>query len=153
MEALNISNLIENKSSEIEKIEEEVDVLLDETERYLNNLNIGRFSNIKDTVYLNAKILKINYKCINNLGIFIVPRTIRKNNKLRDKYKDTYREFEIEERINVIQSKLDKLKEISDDYIEFTFSRKNARRDILEIVLLATFPLYELIHSIISWLS
>jgi uncharacterized Rmd1/YagE family protein len=153
METLNISNLISDKSSEIEKIEEEIDVLLDEAEKYLNNLNIGKFSNIKDTIYLNARILRINYKCINSLGVSTAPRVIRKDNKLMDKYKETYKDFEIEERMSVIQSKLGKLKEISDDYTEFTFSRNNARRDILEIVLLTTFPLYEIIHSIIIWLS
>ena len=131
-------------SLEIEELENEIETLLDETEKYLNFMSTGLFNlKIGKTIKLNSKIVRFNYKRIDLL------KKIKKTT-LKDIYIILINYFEINERIKSIEDKALQLKEISDYYILFSLFSKNRKRDFFLIALLAIFPIFRITELVIN---
>jgi len=151
-DAIGILSFVLVKSLEIEILEQHMDKLLDETEKYLDYMSKAKVTNLKSTAYLNTKIIDFNFRSIRGLGIYFRPIEIRKHTKLREVYDKLYAYFEIAERLAVIKDKSDEMKETSKNYMDFSFSRQTMRSDIALIILLLIFPIMRLIDLVKHWM-
>lgn len=150
-DTLDMFNLIHEKSLEIEKAEQELDILSDEFEKYINLMNKGRFSlSIRDTIKLNSKIIRFNFKKINIISFSNSVTKIYRMDKSKEIYNKVYVYFDIEQRIKVINNKVEELKKILKNYTSFSLFGKNIRRDIFEVILLGIFPLFRIIRFLMQ---
>lgn len=135
------------KSTALSKIEGEVNVLLDDAENFIKKLQIGQlYLNSKEFQEINTKILRFQYDIINTIRI--LDRTSSGNsNRLSMEISDalsTY--YELQDRVDIIQSKIDDLQRVMKSYSTLSFKQNENRLYWFEIFLLVLFPLSHILH-------
>jgi len=129
------------KSVELNKLETDLEGLLDKTEKLINFLQSGKLSVNKKTTLTISRILRLEYHYANNIKIF--ERNIFDNEDIESKasFDRLSKYYELEERRKVIQSKMDDMRNILTTYSSYSYNQKEAKTYWFEIALLSLFPL------------
>ncbi|WP_438448894.1 RMD1 family protein [Gorillibacterium sp. sgz5001074] len=137
------------KSSAMNKIELDVESSIDESERYLNDLNRGKLRmNKRSLMSVVSKFLKFEYESIHNIRIFDRSLAEELNLTLNGRrLYDAFSEYmEINDRFDVLQSKIHSLRSTMKSYHKLSHRHMENRLYWFEIFLLGLFPIAGLIH-------
>jgi required for meiotic nuclear division protein 1 len=135
------------KSTELYKLENDVNDLLDKAERFLNRLHLGKLHlNKKGFAVTATKVLRLEYHIINNIKIFERYAYSNESLESRDIYDRISYYYELDGRCRVVQHKIDNLRGIHKSYSSLSYSQYEARLFLLEIFMLAVFPFFYIIH-------
>ncbi len=146
-----IISVILAKSAALDKIETDVNENMDETERYVEYLRKGKFHmNKKAFSLIIYRILKFEFESINNIRIFDRSAVFEHRIKSRDLYDSLAGYYELDDRFAVLQSKTASLHRTAKAYNVLSYKGIENRLYVLEIFLLALFPLVSLIHRFLG---
>jgi len=138
---IHIICIILAKSVELNKLETDLEGLLDKTEKLINFLQSGKLHINKKFILIASKILQLEYHYANNIKI--LERNIYDNENIesRDSFDRLSKYYELDERRKVIQSKMDDMRNIFTAYSCFSYKQREARTYWFEISLLSLFPI------------
>lgn len=138
------------KSTALEKIESDLDKLLDEAEGYINKLQKGRLkANSGGFAATAAKLLRYEYVISAGIRIFDRPHCSNRDFSYRQIYDKFSKYYELQDRLEVLQKKTDELGNIVRSYSNISYSRQERRLVLFEVFLLALFPLSYLVEAIL----
>ncbi|WHH57310.1 RMD1 family protein [Petroclostridium sp. X23] len=139
------------KSVAISKIEESVNRLLNEGEDVLSNLQKGRLNfSKKNNTITTARILRFEYESISSIGLFDQSTNLVQSIQSKEIYDFLENYYELYDRYKIIQSKIFDLRRIMKSYAMLSYKYHEAKRYLLEIFLLALFPLFHLAHYLMD---
>lgn len=129
------------KSVELHKLETDLEGLLDKAEMLINNLQVGKLSIKKKFILTTSRILRLEYHYANNIKILERNIYDNKNIESRSTFDRLSKQYELDERLKVIQSKMNDMRTISAAYYRYSYNQRETRTLWFEIVLLSLFPL------------
>lgn len=135
------------KSAALNKIESDVSANIDESGDYIDYLQRGRLHiNKKGLSVMVSKLLKFEYESINNIRIF--ERSVADSNNMncRDLYDSLAEYYELNDRFDVLQSKIGSLRSTMKAYNSLSYRQSENRLYLFEIFLLGLFPLVGVIR-------
>lgn len=138
---IHIICIILAKSVELNKLETDLEGMLDKTEKLINFLQSGKLHINKKFTLTASRILRLEYHYANNIKIF--ERNIYDNENIesRASFDRLSKYYELDERRKVIQSKMDDMRNIFTAYSCFSYKQSEARTYWFEIALLSLFPI------------
>lgn len=143
---IDIAATVLAKSTELYKIETELNSVLDESEQLINYLNIGRLrANSKKVISIIAQCTRFKYRSIESVRLLDRPPEVDKTIETRKIFDDFSTFFELNDRYTTMQSRTDVLDSITAEYFEYKSSQSERRLLMFEILLLAIFPLMHFI--------
>jgi uncharacterized Rmd1/YagE family protein len=131
------------RSTALMHIENRLASMLDESERFIEFLQKGRLrAKSHKFAKVAARVLSFEYETINNIRIFdrFVPVSERPT-AAKEAYKIMEEYYELLERFEIMESKIEDLKGIVKRYHYLSHNTIESRLLIFEIFLLALFPL------------
>lgn len=139
------------KSVELKHLEDSVNKVFDQTERFFTDLQRG-FSNPSSRwlTHLTTQVVKLQLDVVKSLRILDRPNDIIDTMKAREIYDNASEAHELNKRFSTIQLKIDDVMEFISPYRKIGFSQKEHRLLVLELILLALFPLSYLIRNILG---
>lgn len=137
-----IAAVVLAKSAALNKMEYDLNELMDKYEIFIINLQNGnlRLNPIK-SVKAIAQILKIECNSISSIKIFDRPKHKDHLLRLNKAYDDLAKYFEFEDRFNIVQNKLSDLRNVINIHSTVGLRQNMQNLYILEIILLGFFPL------------
>lgn len=139
------------KSTALSRLETEVSLLLDQSEKFINYLQKGWLhASTKNSAKITAQFLRFKYDSITNIRIFDRPSFSGQHLSEREEYTALSKYFELFERYEILQSKISDLHSITDAYSKLSYRQSENRLYVFEIFLLALFPLSGLIHFLLD---
>lgn len=140
-----VANIIA-KSTELNKIEAELKVVLDEADLFIGYLKKGRLrANTKKVVSTIAECIRFKYNTIESVRLLDRPpefnNTIR-TRKIFDIFSDYY---ELTDRYDVLSNRTNVLDSITEEYFDFRSNQSERRLILFEVLLLLLFPLMHLL--------
>jgi len=137
------------KSSALNKIEKEVSELIDYVEYFVNELENGRLV-VKTTQFRSiiAKILRFEYDMIHSIRIFERAEQNHQYISSKEIYDQLAKDYELEDRVQGIQSKINDLRSIIKQYSSLSYRVVSNKNLLLESFLLALFPLIHILHGV-----
>jgi len=119
-----------------------VTVLLDRAENFLNVPLRGKgIKSKKGFISIYSKNLRFQNELVNNIGIYDKPYFLRTNTDLSELYSYFSDRYELSERLRIINNKKNELIKIINLYSDMQYKKNSWRLLMIEIVLLALFPL------------
>lgn len=142
---LDITTTILAKSAALKKIEEDIDILLDEIERVIIFLDKGKL-NLSDEqlAKTSAKILRFKYNTLSYIMLLEKPDIAWKNEELEDFFTHLSELFELKDRYEKIRHKTEVLLDITEVFSSLTHSKRGTRLEWAVIILI----LIEIIMSV-----
>jgi len=126
-------------------MEENLDVIFDETEGFVNRMQNGKI-NIKAAKYAKkmAKVLRFEYDSAYSIRVF--ERCDIANNILESRllYDQLMQKFQYTKRITILQQKMETVHTIFTAFLSYSQNWQENRELYIEIALLALFPLFYL---------
>ncbi len=142
------------KSTALKKIEYEVSQLLDNEEVLILNLQKRRSrGNARQFAATAAAILRFEYSIINNIRIFDRSQNTAEKMQYRAIYDKLSNYYELQDRYEILEKKATELRNITKAYSNYSFDVQNRRLLLFEVFLLALFPAFHIIHSIMDRLG
>lgn len=139
---IDIAATVLAKSTELSKIETELNSVLDDSEQLINYLNIGRLrANSKKVVSIIAKCTRFKYRTIESVRLLDRPYEFERNIENRKLFDSLSSHYELNDRYINMQSRTDILDSIAQEYFSFKSNQSERRLLMFEIFLLALFPL------------
>lgn len=139
---LNIIATVLAKSTELDKIETELNSVLDESELLINYLNTGRLrANTKKVVSIIAKCTRFKYRTIESVKLLDRPYEFDRLMENRKIFDDLSTYYELNDRYENISSRTHVLDSITQEYFTYKSNQSERRLLVFEIFLLALFPL------------
>lgn len=130
-----ILSVVLAKSVSLERIEADIETLLDEIEDVIKRLQKGNLSSKEDQLSkIAAKILGFKYNMISYIMLLDKPDSTWNNERAEELYNQLSHMFELDERYNKIQAKAETLMDIVQVFTSLTQHRKS---NILEIMIIA----------------
>lgn len=143
---IDIAATVLAKSTELSKIETELSRVLDESEKLINYLNIGRLrANSQKVISIIAQCTRFKYRSIESVRLLDRPPEFNKTIEVRKIFDDLSTFFELNDRYITMQSRTDVLDSITAEYFEYKSIQSERRLLMFEILLLAIFPLMHFI--------
>lgn len=134
------------KSTELSKIEAELNYVLDESENLINYLNIGRLrANSKKVISIIAQCTRFKYRTIESVRLLDRPPEFDKSIETRKIFSEISDIYELDDRYLDVLNRTDVLDSITEEYFSFKHNQSERRLLIFEIMLLAIFPLMHFI--------
>jgi uncharacterized Rmd1/YagE family protein len=134
------------KSTELHKIETELNNVLDEAENLINYLNIGRLrANSRKVISIIAQCTRFKYRSIESVRLLDRPPEVDKTIETKQVFNELSEFFELNDRYVTMQSRTDVLDSITAEYFSYKSDQAERRLLIFEIMLLAIFPLMHFI--------
>jgi uncharacterized Rmd1/YagE family protein len=136
-----------SKSVALKKIEEDIDILLDEIEDIIEFLDKGHL-NLSDEKLskMSGNILKFKYNTISYIMLLEKPKIAWNNEEAEAFFVDLSELFELKDRYEKIRHKTEMLLDITDVFTSLTHSKRGTRLEWAVIILI----MIELIMSIID---
>lgn len=136
------------KSVALEKIESDIEVLLDEIEVVIEAMQKGRLSARDEKIaLLSSRILSFKYNTISSIMILDKPDITWNNAKAESLYSDMSHLFELSERFNKVQMKAETLMDIIQVFTTFTQHKKANTLEWMIIILI----LFEIVFSLFQF--
>lgn len=130
-----ILSVVLAKSVALERIEADIETLLDQIEDVINRLQKGNLSSRDDQLSkISARILGFKYNTVSYIMLLDKPDSTWNNQKAEELYTRLSHMFELDERYNKTQAKTDTLMDIVQVFTSLTQHRK---ANILEIMIIA----------------
>ncbi len=133
------------KSTELNKIEAELKVVLDEADVFIGYLKKGKLrANAKKVVSTIGECIRFKYNTIESVRLLDRPpefNTIRAK-KIFDIFSDYY---ELTERYDVLSNRINILDSVTEEYFSFRSNQSERRLILFEVFLLLLFPLIRLL--------
>lgn len=146
---LDIISLILAKSTALNKVEVDIDKLLDSIENIINYLETGKFNmSDKEISKISAKVLRFKYNTMSYLMVLDKPEAAWTNKEIEDFFADFSSLFEIADRYKKISNKTEILQDITEVFTSLTHEKRGTKLEIMVIVLIC----FELIVSIIEFI-
>lgn len=140
------------KSVALDKIEIDVSENMDESEKYIEYLRKGRLRISKKALSeIISGFLKFEYESINNIRIFDRSIADNKNINCREIYDSLAEYYELNDRFDVLQSKIKSLRSTIKTYNSLSYQQNENRMYLLEIFLLGLFPLVSVIRLFLGF--
>jgi uncharacterized Rmd1/YagE family protein len=135
------------KSVALDKIETDVNELLDESEGMIHKLNKGQLRvNAKKHIAGTLRTIKLEYEILNSIRIFDRSFKIDEKFKQREIFDDLAAHYELHHRFSVLEKKIDEVRNITKVYSTLSRSNMEKRLMLFEILLLALFPISHIAH-------
>jgi uncharacterized Rmd1/YagE family protein len=135
------------KSTALNKIEADVNANIDESGKYIDYLRRGRLRvNKKALTVVISEFLKFEYESIHTVRIFDRSAGDNHNLNCRELYDALAEYYEINDRFDVLQSKIDSFRNTMKIYNSLSYRQGENRLYVFEIFLLGLFPLVSLIR-------
>lgn len=130
------------KSTALNFIEAEVEILLDKTDDIINQMQKGLLK-AKHRRYaaLITKILRFNYESAGSIRIFDRPSYANASFQSRKVYDTLAVYYELYDRFSILGKKTEELWKISRSYSSLSSTQRENRLILFEVFLLALFPL------------
>lgn len=145
---MEILSIVLAKSVALEKIENDIEDLLDEIEVVIQAMQKGRLSARDEKIALiSARILSFKYNTISSIMILDKPDITWNNEKAEALYSTMSHLFELDERFNKVQMKAETLMDIVQVFTTFTQHKK---ANTLEIMIIALI-LFEIVFSLFQF--
>ncbi|HBM80166.1 MAG: RMD1 family protein [Clostridiales bacterium] len=126
------------KSVALEKIEHDIDTLMDEVEKLIEFLDKGRFDlNDKQLAKMSGKILRFKYNTLSYIMLFDKPTVTWQNEQAEDLFEQLSVLFELKDRYENIKGKTEVLLDITEVFTGLTHSRRGTKLELAVIVLIA----------------
>lgn len=134
---LDIISTILAKSIALEKIEEDIDLLLDDIEKIIIYLDKGHL-NISDEklAKTSAKVLRFKYNTLSYIMILEKPDLAWTNEHIEDFYVELSDLFELKDRYEKIRHKTEVLLDITEVFSGLTHSKRGTRLEWMVIILI-----------------
>lgn len=145
---MEILSIVLAKSVALEKIENDIEILLDEIELVIQAMQRGRLSARDEKIaIISARILSFKYNTISSIMILDKPDITWNNEKAEALYSNLSHIFELDERFNKVQMKAETLMDIVQVFTTFTQHKK---ANTLEIMIIALI-LFEIVFSLFQF--
>jgi uncharacterized Rmd1/YagE family protein len=143
---IDIAATVLAKSTELHKIETELNRVLDESEQLINYLNIGRLrANSQKVVAIIAQCTRFKYRSIESVRLLDRPSEFDKTIETRKVFDNMSSFYELNDRYTTILSRTDVLDSITEEYFNYKSNQSERRLLMFEILLLAIFPIMHFI--------
>lgn len=143
-----ILSVILAKSVALEKIEAEIEILLDELEAVINLLKSGRLSARDDKLaQISAQILSFKYNTISSIMLLDKPDIAWYNEKAEELYNNLSHMFELDERYSKVQAKTGTLMDIVQVFTSLAQHKKANTLEWMIIILI----LIEIVISLVDF--
>lgn len=130
------------KSTELYKIENELNTVLDEADFFISCLKKGRLrANTKQVVSTIAECTRFKFSTIDSVRLLDRPPECYKTIKAREIYDTLSDYFELSERYDNFLNRMHVLDSITEEYFDFRSTRSARRLLLFEILLLSIFPI------------
>ena len=130
------------KSTELYKIETELNLVLNEADVFIGYLKKGRLrANTKKIASTIAKCTRFKYNTIDSVKLLDRPLEFNKTIKSRNIFDLFSDYFELTERYDNLSKRIHVLDSITEEYFDFRSTRSARRLLLLEILLLCIFPI------------
>ena len=148
---LELNAVVMAKSIELRRLETLVDAIVDRSERFILDLQKGVSNpNSSGFIHTHAAIIKLQLEIINNLKLLDRPSVCGYELFCKEVYDEASRGFELERRFEILQQKMANLNEVLEPYRNLGFVHKEQKLYLMEIFLLALFPLFHLVNFILD---
>jgi len=142
-------SIILSKSTELYRIEEELNKLLDEAEQFITFLQKGRLSFYRrKSSLIISKILRFKYDSIHNIRVLDRPLFVEQSMYLKAIYSRLSTFYELDERLEIVEGKIASLHDILELYSSLSVNQTETRLILFEIFLLALFPIFHIIEHL-----
>lgn len=143
-----IASHVVAQSIATDRIEKEIQMLLDDSEDLIQRIQRLRFIHKgKKRGQLIAKVIRFQHDYIRSAQIFSAPLLASNNLEIKVMYHKLSTYYELPDRFEVIRHKLFELQNINERFSEMTHYRYKLRLLHLEVFLLAMFPLKFLVGT------
>lgn len=138
----NIVAVILAKSIALSKVELDLNELMERSEVFITDLQKGNLHlNSKKSIKKISQVVKFEYNSVHSIRIFDRPSHKSHLGSLDEAYDCLAEYFEFQDRFGIVQSKVSDLRNIVEIYSTMSFRQNEQSLYILEIILLALFPL------------
>lgn len=142
-------SIILSKSTELYRIETELNKLLDEAEQFITYLQKGRLGLYRrKSSLIISKILRFKYDSIHNIRVLDRPSFVDQSMHLKNIYTELSEYYELDERIEIVKGKIASLSEILSLYSSLSFNQSETRLILFEIFLLVLFPVFHIFEHV-----
>ncbi len=147
---MEIISIVLAKSVALEKIENDIEVLLDEIELVINAMQAGQLS-VRDEKIANisARILSFKYNTISSIMILDKPDITWSHQNAETLYNNMSHLFELDERYSKVQMKAETLMDIVQVFTTFTQHKRANQLEIMIILLI----MFEIVISLIEFFN
>lgn len=147
---LEIVSIVLAKSVALEKIENDIEVLLDEIELVITAMQSGQLS-VRDEkiASISARILSFKYNTISSIMILDKPDITWNQENAETLYKSMSHLFELDERYSKVQMKAETLMDIVQVFTTFTQHKRANQLEIMIILLI----MFEIVISLIEFFN
>lgn len=134
---IDIISTVIAKSVALEKIEHDIDTILDEIENVIVFLDKGRLDlSDKQLAKLSGKVLRFKYNTISYLMLFEKPDIAWKNEGAEDIFQQLSTLFELKERYENIRNKSEILLDITEVFTSLTHAKRGTKLEWAVIILI-----------------
>lgn len=145
---MEIVSMVLAKSVALEKIESDIETLLDVIETVMERLQRGNLTfKDRNTAKISARILGFKYNTLSSIMILDKPDITWNNSSAEMLYQNLAHLFELEERYNKVQQKSNTLMDIVQVFSSLTQHRKSNFLEWIIIVLI----LFEIIMTLLKY--
>jgi uncharacterized Rmd1/YagE family protein len=145
---MDIVSIVLAKSVALEKIENDIEILLDEIELVIEAMQTGQLSVSDEKIArISARILNFKYNTISSIMILDKPDVTWNNKNAEDLYGSMSHMFELDERYNKVQMKSETLMDIVQVFTTFTQHKKANKLEMMIIILI----IIEIVISLIDF--
>lgn len=129
-----------SKSTVLFTAETEISTVLDQAENIVNYLQKAKLRiKTRDFVSSISHMARFQYNTIKSLGLFSSTLAFKRNLNIRRFYSILYYYYEIDDRANIIESKIDQINRLISSYTTLSYNRQEMRLLVFECILLAMF--------------
>jgi len=138
------------KSSALSRLEDTVNLLLDEAESFIDKLQTAAFSSsTRKFSKTLARIIRFEHESGAAIKLFERPAEASESLALREAYDKLSDSFELEDRYDVLEKKIFELRSIVRTYAGLRYNSQEKRLLFIEIFLLSLFPLSRILEAIL----
>lgn len=139
------------KSTALEKIESDLDILLDKAEIFISKLEAGRLkANSRSFSSIYANLLRYEYEIAAGIKIYDRPHCPDCDKAKADIYDTLSDYYELPARLEVMERKAGELRDIVKSYSNISYGRHERRLIVFEVFLLSLFPLSYLADTFVE---